>query len=398
MLSNAVKFTDNGQILIKAKLKPSNQAGLYFFDCSITDTGIGISQQKLPTLFEAFSQGDTSTTRKYGGTGLGLSITRKLCKLLGGDIEAISELGKGSCFKVTCIVKESVISAMPYTPRQFASLSIIVADKNPTNSLVIHKHLKRLGAQVVCCNTLDQLSLELGSKNRLFDIVLIDYQLYQSHHQDQQQIQDLTKCSSHTILMTAINDQIQPKDFITMGIDAYLAKPITPKGLNKVIEKCLTTDKVHSQNSGSVKQRQKASEQRDLLQGKHALLVEDNPVNQLVALSILKNIGMTADVAKNGLDAIEKLQSTEHSQCYEMILMDCQMPEMDGYETTARIRAGEAGEQAAKTPIIAMTANAMQGDKQKCFEVGMNDYMSKPINKATVLKTLNKWANQQHTN
>ncbi len=398
ILSNAVKFTDNGQITIVAALSPSNKRGFYLLQCTITDTGIGISQQKLPLLFDAFSQGDTSTTRKYGGTGLGLSITRKLCKLLGGDVKASSEFGKGSCFEVTCMVKESTQSVSPYTSQLFSSRRILVADKNPTNCQVIQTQLEHLGAQVICCNSAEHLSQQLANTKNQFDIVLIDYRLYYAKSQqlNEKLIQQLSEYSSRTILMTAISDQVSTQNYKSLGIDACLSKPITPKGLKKIIERLITSSKGGYQYSDPVKQTEDDPRQIKLLQGKHVLLVEDNPVNQMVAVSILKNMGMTIDVAKNGLDALLKLKTAEHHQFYEIILMDCQMPEMDGYETTLRIRAGEASEQVADIPIIAMTANAMQGDKKKCFEVGMDDYISKPININSVAKTLKKWVKQSH--
>jgi CheY-like chemotaxis protein len=229
--------------------------------------------------------------------------------------------------------------------------------------------------------------------------VLIDYRLYyaQSQQFNEKLIQQLSMHSSRTILMTAISDQVSTQDFKSLGIDACLSKPITPKGLNKIIERLINSSKGDYQYSDPVKQTEDDPRQIKLLQGKHVLLVEDNPVNQMVAVSILKNMGMTIDVAKNGLDALLKLKTAEHHQFYEIILMDCQMPEMDGYETTLRIRAGEASEQVADIPIIAMTANAMQGDKKKCFEVGMDDYISKPININSVAKTLKKWVKQSHS-
>ena len=177
------------------------------------------------------------------------------------------------------------------------------------------------------------------------------------------------------------------------GIDACLSKPITPKGFLKTIERLKSehTGIAHIKIGGS--SVDKVSE-ASLFKNINILLVEDNPVNQVVALSVLKNLGVSADAASNGQNALKLLSDDKNDKGYAAIIMDCQMPEMDGYETATKIKAGDAGEAAKRIPIIAMTANAMQGDKQKCLDAGMDDYMTKPIEKSAVLSKLKKWVNK----
>lgn len=395
ILSNAVKFTESGQIVITAKLSPCEKPKTFIFSCEIEDTGIGIAEDKLATLFDAFSQGDASTTRKYGGTGLGLSITRKLCKLLNGDVTVSSEMSKGSCFNVTCLVKHAHTSTTPYEGLNLSNTTIVIADQNRANNNAINAMLSKALVNVIQCYTLEQTQQALANSEQQVDYVLVDSKLIDVESASyRSQLMPLnSQVNSRIILMTPINQQVESQAYNTLGIAACMSKPITPNGLIKVITR-VSSQGEHSTVIASNKQPNKALDNTQLLSGVHVLLVEDNPVNQMVALSVLKNMGLTADVASNGYDALKKLNDSKQKQIYSVIIMDCQMPEMDGYETATKIKAGEAGEIARHIPIIAMTANAMQGDKQKCLDAGMDDYMSKPIEKHAVLNKLKAWVNQ----
>lgn len=387
ILSNAVKFTEQGEILIRAEIIPCERDGFYQFNCEIKDTGIGISQDKLASLFEAFNQGDASTTRKYGGTGLGLSITRRLCKLLCGDVTVTSELGKGSCFKITCLVKQPIETKPSLACDNFASLTFLVADANYENCRVISERLTQLKAKTVSCSTLQALENQFKNNTQI-DVLIIDAKMLEQAKSNTLFFAQHTNFK--TILMVPFSEQVDQQDYKKMGINAHIFKPVPSSRLIQLINNVLTDTVDVTTTDATVKVTSTPKETQSFA-GAHVLLVEDNPVNQMVALSVLKNMGLTADVASNGYDALAALNSATNADRYAVIIMDCQMPEMDGYETASKIKAGEAGEVAQKIPIIAMTANAMQGDKQKCLDAGMDDYMTKPIDKAAILNKLLKW-------
>lgn len=389
ILSNAVKFTEQGQILIRAEIIPCERDGFYQFNCEIKDTGIGISQDKLASLFEAFNQGDASTTRKYGGTGLGLSITRRLCKLLRGDVTVTSELGKGSCFKITCLVKQPIETKPSLVCDNFASLTFLVADTNYENCRVISERLTQLKAKTVSCSTLQALDNHFKNNTQI-DVLIIDATMLEQAKSNTLFFAQHTNFK--TILMVPFSEQVDQQDYKKMGINAHIFKPVTSSRLIQLINNVLTDTVDVTTTDATVKVTSTPKETQSFA-GAHVLLVEDNPVNQMVALSVLKNMGLTADVASNGYDALAALNSATNADRYAVIIMDCQMPEMDGYETASKIKAGEAGEVAQKIPIIAMTANAMQGDKQKCLDAGMDDYLTKPIEKEAVFEKLNRWLN-----
>jgi signal transduction histidine kinase/CheY-like chemotaxis protein len=264
LVGNAIKFTDSGEVSIQACVINTNEGCL--FTCAISDTGCGIAESEIQTIFGSFNQADTSNTRSFGGTGLGLSISSRLCELLGGDISVTSKLGIGSCFKV--------------------SLPLTVSTQQKVNN----------GATEV-----------IQSTEKVSDIP---------------------------------------------------SKTTIPKWAS----------------------------------GTKILLVEDNEINQMVAESVLEHFNVSCDIANNGLEALEKLKSSNHlSFPYTLVLMDCQMPIMDGYEATINIRKGECGSEYKHIPIIAMTANAMLKDRDKCLGVGMDDYFTKPIEQGVVLNILKKW-------
>ena len=408
ILSNAIKFTEQGEIVITAKLSPSESINELRFSCQIRDTGIGIPDEKLSSLFGAFNQADASTTRKYGGTGLGLSITKELCKLLKGDVIVSSEHGVGSCFEISCIVEKGDKTQLILPSFANSSTSALIVDDNQSTREALGRQLQAWGLKVTtAADSEEALGLCQAhfstSQETCFDIAFIDFDLptmkgdkLVKHIRSEEQNR-----SMKLIMMTSIVEQVDENYYTKLGINAFFPKPITINDLrhsltviqdegNQTItsltnqQVIYTPDEKNGVGDKIVHNQQWPEETR-------VLLVEDNRVNQMVALSVLKNIGLDADVAINGIDALKRIQEATIEKPFSVIIMDCQMPEMDGYQATRKIRAGEAGIENISMPIIAMTANAMQGDKQKCLDAGMDDYLTKPIEPNKVLEKLTKW-------
>ncbi|MBU2871055.1 response regulator [Colwellia sp. E2M01] len=407
ILSNAIKFTDEGEILIQAKLEPSSKDNTFIFTCKIQDTGIGIPAEKIPHLFGAFSQVDASTTRKYGGTGLGLSITKKLCNLLNGDITVTSTLGEGSCFEVNLIVEKSKLSTLVIPEIDSSKLHVLIVDDNKTNREVLRGQLECWGITVTEAESGEQ-GLALcnehfsTSSSIKFDIALLDMQMPEMTGETlAQKIRENTAFDNmKLVMMTSMAERGDAKHFADIGFSAYFSKPTTTTDLFNALAVITEDGEALKQASPLITKHFTKSliAGTDTLpqwpEDTRVLLVEDNRVNQMVALSVLKNMGLTADIAANGIEALKSIKEASFVKPYTVVIMDCQMPEMDGYEATKRIRAGEAGAENIAIPIIAMTANAMQGDKEKCIEAGMNDYLSKPIEPSSVITKLALWLNQ----
>ncbi|XQW83874.1 response regulator [Thalassotalea piscium] len=405
LLSNAIKFTAEGEVVITAKLTPAENAHDLIFNCKITDTGIGIPEDKIPLLFGDFSQLDASTTRKYGGTGLGLSITKNLCNLLDGDVSVSSEVGIGSCFEISCVVQESQLSEAIMPAFDCSRLNVLVVDDNQTNSDVLTKQLVHWGITVTKANSGEQALKICDDRLTTFDSSVFDLALLDRHmpEMDGEELVKNIRDNHHynkmkLVMMTSMDDPKGTKDYERIGLSGSFTKPVTTNDLLNALAFTLDdtqaylTDKNHLnlENLDDIGVKNTGTE------AAHILLVEDNRVNQIIALNVIKKIGFTADVAINGIEAITRLREAEKSKPYTLVIMDCQMPEMDGYEATRKIRAGEAGIENKTIPIIAITANAMQGDKEKCLDAGMDDYLTKPIKPDNVLEKIALWINKRN--
>ncbi len=398
LASNAIKFTHEGEIIIRVKLgdETDTQAKIHFL---ISDTGIGIPENKKNRLFQSFSQVDASTTRKFGGTGLGLAISKRLTEMMDGDIGVISEEGKGSEFWFTGWFdmqpdQENKTSFRIFPP-DIHDKKVLAVDANALNREILETYLKSwkcLPTVVSNAETaLDEMQKAVD-KGAAFDVAVIDMMMPQM---DGEQLgTDIRKHNqfSHTKLIMLTSgglrgDAVKMKE---IGFDAYLTKPIKHTDLYHTM---LTVLSVESDGKQSLRQEVDAKnlitkytlaeERKKRLR---ILLAEDNVVNQKVALLMLEKMGYKADVAGNGKEAVRAL--ADHS--YDMILMDIQMPEMDGFEATKMIRNLDDGNE--NVPIIAMTANAMKGDKEKCLAAGMDDYITKPINADMLYETIHHLA------
>lgn len=390
LVGNAIKFTSEGEIVIRAMADEigKDYDRLLF---SISDTGIGIPHDKQSAIFERFVQVDSTSTRKYGGTGLGLTISSELVKLMGGEIGVQSEPGKGSTFWFTIVTdKPTEEGTRPLViPMDLKDVPILVVDDNKTNRLILEKIVSGFGCEVFKASTgFEALSIlhkkaSLGEPVRL---VLLDMQMPEM---DGERVLKEIKMdpelrSTKVIILTSMGHRGDAARLEGMGCSAYLLKPVRQKELFNTILTVLGQEgKAIKKNTSSLITKHVLNESER--EHNSILLAEDNPVNQMLALRLLQKVGYAVDVVETGKQALEAVQR----KAYRIVLMDVQMPEMDGFEATKRIR--QLGGNIAKVPIIAMTAYAMAGDREKCLQAGMDDYIPKPLNVDETLSLIKKY-------
>jgi signal transduction histidine kinase/ligand-binding sensor domain-containing protein/DNA-binding response OmpR family regulator len=384
LVGNAIKFTHTGEVFVRVYLMKFNKDNTVQLGFEVRDTGIGIPESKLERLFKAFSQVDSSTTRKYGGTGLGLVICEKLIRLMGGYIEVESKPGRGSVFAFAITTKtanQAVPDAAPVNLDDIAGKRILVVDDNATNRKILKVQLEQWHLHPVMAASGNQ-ALELLTSGVKFDLVLTDMHMPEMTGIELGRHIRLRFPQLPMMLLSSVGDDLNKEQ---RNLFSYvLTKPIKQQALCKHI---LST---FSKAANHITEKETTSPQ--LLQAGFAekyplqlLLAEDNPFNQAVATAILGKLGYQFDLAENGEQVLQKLQEKH----YDVILMDVQMPEMDGLEATRIIRKTYPDKQPV---IIAMTANAMQEDKEECLQAGMNDYLSKPVNPDDLVQLLKKWA------
>ena len=403
LVGNAIKFTETGEIFISCSVTPAGETGV-FYNFSVSDSGIGIVKEKIENLFDAFSQVDASTTRQYGGTGLGLSICKKLCELMQGSINVKSESGVGSQFDFSVLLQSSEKSELVQPFEDISSRNILVIDENASCRQVLQHQLTQWGAKVTSVSDLNSaLALNEDKLNKdkpIFDLIFVDMKESQKDEIPITQKLNASKQlkESKIVMMTPISHGKDPLYFRELGCHYFFPKPVTTKDLFKSLTtlsqgNCILDIKSETnfESSATDGELQNKTEENNIPNNSRLLLVEDNSINQEVALGILEEFGLTADISANGFEAIEALKLCPIEDSYQLILMDCQMPEMDGYQATREIRSGNAGEHNEKIPIVAMTANSMEGDREKCINAGMNDYLSKPIEPEDLLAKIKLW-------
>jgi PAS domain S-box-containing protein len=389
--SNAIKFTDEGEVFIHVSVagKTGRQIHLRF---EVQDTGIGVPAEKLGTLFSPFTQVDGSTTRRHGGTGLGLSISKQLAELMGGSVGVESKEGKGSTFWFTAVLEEQPEGGR-YAPaaEDLEGTKVLVVDDHRTNRTLLITMLRSWGCEPGEAadgeRALNELR-EATQRGEPYQVALLDMQMPGT---DGESLgvhikADPVLRSTELIMITSLGQRGDSKRLEAVGFAGYLVKPIRQGQLRDML--CLVLGRgIHGTPSSekTIFTRHTVAE----CAGRHEriLLVEDNITNQLVAVKLLEKLGYRSDVAANGREALTALRGIP----YDLVFMDCQMPEMDGFEATRRIRSGDAGQAHRSIPIIAMTARAMQGDREKCLEAGMNDYLPKPIDGAALARVLDQW-------
>ncbi|QUI61296.1 response regulator [Pseudoalteromonas sp. A22] len=402
LISNAIKFTEQGEIIIRAWF--SEVDNKLRFHCSVEDTGIGIPEDKADRLFAKFSQVDASTTRKYGGTGLGLAIVRQLCELMDGDIAVSSRFGHGSQFEFFVSLIHGDNTQFEAAKVDLQGSKILLVDDNLSALTSLESQLRHWGADVYKASSgIQALSLceaEYQRDKNVFDIALLDMTL---RGMSGEQLGAALKNDKRfkaikLIMMTQMGTKGDGQFYADRGYSGYFPKPVTTKDLFDALTILAEDGKALANakplvTSHYLKLVRKANEAEFTWPKPcRILLVEDNKVNQVVALSMLKKLGIThIEVAENGLLAIELLKSHQDECQFELILMDCQMPEMDGYRTTELIRDGAAGKSYQGVKVLAMTANAMAGDREKCLNAGMNDYLTKPISEEPLSEKLQYW-------
>lgn len=400
LIGNALKFTPQGEIIISCFAQ--RKGDQYHVSASVKDSGIGIAPEKINGLFDSFTQADASTTRQYGGTGLGLAICKRLCNMMKGEISARSTPNEGSEFYFSLVLDacEARTTAIPKTSLNHRR--ILVVDDNDTNREILRIQLRAWGAQVTEADS-GPAALEIcnQSKDTAFDVAILDMQMPEMDGAELGQHIKTLSPTTGLIMMTSLAMRNDAKRFAELGFEAYFTKPVTMSDLHDALAVVLDKGKTLKNASPLVTKhylRSLPPSSTNEQVGKpiwgnnqRILLVEDNSVNQEVASLMLEDIGLIADIASNGLEAITSLKTAPEESPYTLILMDCQMPEMDGYESSRAIRDFEAGERYAFIPIIAMTANAMKGDRERCINAGMSDYLSKPIDPEELLNALVKW-------
>jgi PAS domain S-box-containing protein len=386
LAGNAIKFTERGEVVVYARLEEQGPAGAVV-RCEVRDTGAGIPAEVQPRLFGSFMQADASTTRKYGGTGLGLAISKRLVGLMGGEIGLTSEPGRGSTFRFT--VRLANGEAAPPAPRRdeaLRGLRALVVDDNATNRMVVTRNLAGWGVCVAEAPSGTAALAALRSAEEAFNLALLDFQMPEMDGLElARQIKaDPTLAGVRLILLTSLGLRGQREQARAAGVDGYLVKPVRQSQLYD----CLVTVMAAPAPGPPAPPRPAADSGRRpplVARGPRVLLAEDNVVNQRLALRMLEKLGCRVDVVDNGREAVAAVRRGR----YALVFMDCQMPEMDGFEATAAIRQGETG--SGRVPIIALTASAMQGDREACLAAGMDDYLSKPLGQHDLERMLRRW-------
>jgi CheY-like chemotaxis protein/HPt (histidine-containing phosphotransfer) domain-containing protein len=389
LAGNAVKFTAKGEIAVLVSLLSENSDDVVL-RFSIKDTGIGIAADKQQMLFQKFTQADSSTSRKFGGTGLGLAISKQLSEMMGGEIGLVSTEGKGSEFFFTArFVKQVEKAYNTLCTREITGMHVLVVDDNATSRDVLMSQLKVWGVIAEeAADGLTALSALYRARETANPFIgaILDMQMPGMNGVVLAQTikADDTLKNTRLVLMTSGAEKCDAQRGQEIGFAAYLMKPVRQSDLYS----CLSVVLSGSAISQSPKVLITRPSIREIRKGTiRILLAEDNIVNQQVALGILKKQGFRADAVANGLEVITSLETIP----YDLVLMDVQMPEMDGYEATRFIREPNSCVANHAIPIIAMTANAMQGDREKCLKAGMNDYVTKPISPEALVVALDKW-------
>ncbi|MFC1650882.1 PAS domain S-box protein [Candidatus Latescibacterota bacterium] len=387
LANNAVKFTDEGEIVISVELLEDmkEKVKLRF---AVHDTGIGLTEEQRSKLFQAFTQADTSTSRKYGGTGLGLTISKRLVNMMDGDIWVESEPGEGSSFYFTVVLGKSKDPSLKQrTPLpELRDLRVLVVDDNSSSREILKNILESFSYDVSLASSAEEGLSELESaRDNPYDIVLMDWKMPKVDGLEAsrriKQNPKLDKVPT-IIMVTAYGREEIMSQADKIGIEGFLIKPVTPSLMFDTIMQVFSKEVIETSRASSRKDL--GAEIIDKVRGSRVLLVEDNEINQQVAKEILEGAGLIVEIANNGKIAVEKV----HAHEYDVVLMDVQMPVMDGYTATRKIRSDSKYD---RLPVIAMTANAMAGDKEKSLDAGMDDHISKPIDPNNLFSTLEKW-------
>jgi two-component system sensor histidine kinase/response regulator len=398
LVGNAIKFTSEGEVAVRVTKEAETEAHLVI-RCEIRDTGIGITPEAQMRLFQAFHQADSSTTRRFGGTGLGLAICRSLVEMLNGELAVKSEPGTGSTFWFTArFEKQPPASSTGKRPAaDLDKARVLIVDDNATNREVLHYQLVAWEiANQSASSGPEALRMlkEAVTAGAAYDLAILDMEM---PDMDGRMLARTIKTDpilarTKLIILTSLGEQLEAEELKAAGIDSCLVKPARQSRLFESIARAIAGCETTAFASKAVSPSKETRPLRPLHLKARILLAEDNIINQEVALGQLEQLGCTADVVANGQQVLAAMRKTS----YEIVLMDCMMPEMDGYEAAMRIRQLERErspgfDHERPAHIIAMTANAMQGDSKKCLSAGMNDYVSKPVDIAELRRAIEGW-------
>ncbi len=399
LVGNAIKFTEKGEVAIRVTVESQDDhAALFRF--SVNDTGIGIPDDKLDILFEKFTQADTSTTRKYGGTGLGLAISKELAELMGGRIGATSKPGKGSAFWFTARFEKQSDREQVELPlhEDLRNVRVLIVDDNATNREILMTRLDFWGMRPSQAengpSALEALH-RAAAEDDPFRLAVIDMHMPGMDGKTLgRAIQAEQRLKiTRMVVLTSLGDRGDAKAFADLGFAGYLTKPVRLHELRGVLSLALSEPPA-SARSIVTRHMVRAALPEFQDRKTRILLAEDNITNQQVALGILKKLGLSADAVANGWEAVDALRMLP----YDLVLMDVEMPELDGLEATRHIRDPQFQVRNPDIPIIAMTAHAMDGDRERCLEAGMNDYISKPVSPQLLFEAIEKWSKGKDKN
>ena len=390
LVNNAVKFTEHGEIRLKAELveRTGDKVQLRF---SVRDTGMGMTPEQSGKLFQPFTQADASTTRKHGGTGLGLTISRRLVEMMGGRIWIESEPGVGSVFLFTVwLGVGSETGQRRLVPDQLQSLNVLVVDDNPAAREILVDALQSLTGKVdaVSSGAEAVAAVQQHDGASPYDVIFMDWRMPgMDGLQATQRIKQNTRLANQpsVVLVTAFGREEVRAEAEKLHIDGFLEKPVTKSML---VDTLVTVFAPETHETAAAP----AGHDSQRLRGARILLAEDNEINQQIAVELLEGVGASVDVVGNGRLAVEKLVNVSGTPPYDLVLTDLQMPEMDGYQATAQIRADA---RFASLPIIAMTAHATMEERQRCLDAGMNDHVAKPIDPEALFETVGRYFQPQ---
>jgi PAS domain S-box-containing protein len=397
LVGNAIKFTRHGEIAVRVTLDSASDREV-MLRFHVSDTGIGIPEDKVRLIFDKFTQVDASTTRHYGGTGLGLAISKQLAEMMGGEIGVISEEGRGSEFWFTARLARQVEGRIAHVkaPADVRGIRVLAVDDNESNREILSSLLSSWEMRPSVAEdglSAIQMLYQAMKSSDPFKMAIIDMQM---PGMDGEQVgrtirEDERLSGTSMIMMTSMGQRGDEKRFESTGFSAYLTKPVKPSDLLACITTVLSLDESCRREEPIITRYtvsdvfQRPAEFAD--RHERILLVEDNSINQQVAQGILDGFGFKSDIVGNGAEAVAALEERP----YDLVLMDVQMPVMDGFEATRTIRSPESRVMDRSVPIIAMTAHALEGDREKCTEAGMNDYVPKPISPKRLAEALKKW-------
>ncbi len=416
LVGNAIKFTEVGEVSVQMALEHETEEDVVL-QVQVIDSGIGLSPQQQYKLFQPFTQADSSTTRKYGGTGLGLAISKQLVEAMNGTISVISELGQGSCFTVQLrFQREKCLEEVPKISNLLQGLRVCCVDDNQTNRMVLYHYTHAWGMEPLLAESAQQaldLLREESHKGRPCDLAILDMNMPQMDGIELAQTikADPALKNVRLVLLSSGSFRGDSAKFLEVDFEAFLSKPVRKNDLLASLESLMSRTKAETAliSYPVEKSRELRNVSFPRVVG-NLLVVDDHGVNQQLAQMMLERLGHRVDVVSNGLEAIEAIKMIP----YDLVFMDCQMPEMDGYEATKIIREMEDRNwdtlnrekailertpdvacllfnRISRVPIVAMTANAMKGDREKCLAAGMDDYISKPIKPEELALIISKW-------